>query len=94
MASKVAKAAQGGIRAWLMREINEIKVQLAEIRGDAKAVNTKIDGMDEKIDMKVDSLRNELKADIQRVDSSVKDLDERLDIVQRLTLVEAKLKER
>ncbi|MGI0081118.1 MAG: hypothetical protein ACRECH_16025, partial [Nitrososphaerales archaeon] len=87
-------AAQGGIRAWLMREINEIKVQLAEIRGDAKAVNTKIDGLDEKIDMKVDSLRNELKADIQRVDSSVKDLDERLDIVQRLTLVEAKLKER
>lgn len=39
------------------------------------------------------SLRNELKADISRVDSSVKDLDKRLDIVQRLAVIEAKQSE-
>ena len=46
MASKAAaNAAKGGIRDWLMPEINDIKVQLAKIRGDIKAINARIDSL-------------------------------------------------
>lgn len=52
-------------------------------------------------DMKIDSNKNELKSEISRVegvlrtkietvDSRVEDLDKRLDIVQRLTVIEAR----
>ena len=90
MATKVAGAAKDGIRAWLMPEINDIKVQLAEIKGDIKATTERIRALDTKID----SVRNELKADIARADSRVEDLDKRLDIAQRLAVLEAKVKER
>lgn len=90
MASKVTGAAKGGIRAWLMPEIHEIKLALETIRGEMKVLDTKIGSLDAKID----SVRNELKADIARVDSKVEDLDKRLDVAQRLAVLEARVKER
>lgn len=42
MASKVAKAAQDGLRVWLMAEINDIKLQLAEMRGETKILQTQV----------------------------------------------------
>lgn len=51
MATKAADAARGGIRAWLMPEINDIKVQLAEIRGDIKSLKTEVDGIKESLNV-------------------------------------------
>jgi hypothetical protein len=45
IAGKVSDAAKGGIRAWLMPEINDIKVQLAEIRGDIKSLQTEVEAV-------------------------------------------------
>jgi polyisoprenoid-binding protein YceI len=75
MASKVTSTANGGIRAWLLPEINEIKISLERINGEIKVLDTKIE-----------STRNELKVGIARVESRVEDLDKRLDVVQRLAL--------
>lgn len=107
MASKVAKAAQGGIKAWLLPEINDIKVQLAEMRGDVKSLTTRVDATNERIDSlrnelnadilrvetKIDSSKAELKSLVERVDGKVEDLDKRLDIAQRLAILEAKQRE-
>ena len=50
--------------------------QLNEIKGELKAINTRIDALDEKID----TVRNELKADINRLDNKIDSLDEKIDI--------------
>jgi prophage DNA circulation protein len=76
MASKVAGAAKGGIRAWLMPELNDIKVQLAEIKGDIKSLQTQVNGMD------------------KRVTGEIQGVKDSLNIVQRLAVLEAKVKER
>jgi prophage DNA circulation protein len=74
MASKVAGAAKGGIRAWLMPELNDIKVQLAEIKGDIKSLQTQVNGMD------------------KRVTGEIQGVKDSLNIVQRLAVLEAKVK--
>ena len=87
MAGKAANAARGGIRAWLMPEINEIKVQLAELKSDLKATNSRIDSLGAE-------LKAELKATNSRIDllsNEVKDLRESLSVVQRLAVLEVKL---
>ncbi|HKW04301.1 MAG TPA: hypothetical protein VJN71_03280 [Nitrososphaerales archaeon] len=76
MASKVARAARGGIRAWLMRELNDIKVQLAEISGDIKSLQTQVNEMDE------------------RVTGEIQGVEDGLNNVQRLAVLEAKVKEK
>ena len=55
------------------------------------SVNGRIDEMNERLGSKIDSVRNELKSEISRVDSRIEDLDKRLDIVQRLSVLEAKV---
>ncbi len=105
MASKIAEKAPGWVTRILLPEI-------AEMKGELKNINTRIDALDSKID----SVRNELKADIARVESKVQadiarleskvqadiarlesivlDLDKRLDIVQRLSVLEVKVREK
>jgi prophage DNA circulation protein len=75
MASKVAGAAKGGMRAWLMPELNDIKVQLAEIKGDIKSLQTQVNEMD------------------KRVTGEIQGVKDSLNIVQRLAVLEAKVKE-
>jgi len=100
MASKIAEKAPGWFTRILMPE-------LVEIKGELKSINTRIDSLDSRIDSldsKIDSVRNELKSDISRVDSRVEEMDKRLtseihgvkdslNIVQRLTILEAKQRE-
>jgi len=59
-----------------------------------KRLTSSIDELDRRLTTRIDSLRNELKADIGKVDSRVIELDKRLDMAQRLAVVEAKLRER
>lgn len=107
MATKAAKAAAGGLKAWLMPEINDIKVSLAEMRGDVRSLAARVDATNERIDStndRIDSLRNELKSEISLVSSKVDEMDKRLtseiqgvkdslNIVQRLSVLEAKQRE-
>jgi hypothetical protein len=60
-----------------------------EIAAATAPINVRIDEMDKRLSDKIDSLRNELKSDISRLDSKVEDLDKRLEIVQRLSVLEA-----
>ena len=57
------------------------------------STNSRIDEMNERLASKIDSVGNELKSEISRVVSRVEDMDKRLDIVQRLSVLEAKVKE-
>ena len=86
MAGKVAKAAQGGLKAWLMPEINDIKVQLAEIRGDIKSLTTRVHEMDKRLTADIQGLDRRLTAEIQGI-------KENLNVVQRLAVLEAKQRE-
>jgi chromosome segregation ATPase len=65
----------------------------SKIDSNSVLLNSKIDSNFDSLTSKIDSLRNELKSDISRVDSRVEDLDKRLDIVQRLSVLEAKQRE-
>jgi len=67
LASKIAEKAPGWFTKILMPE-------LVEIKGELKNINMRIDALDSK----VDSVRNELKADISRAESKIEDLDKRL----------------
>lgn len=83
MPSKVAEK----VPTWLTRILLP---EIAEIKGELKNINPRI----EATNTRIDSLRNELKADIGRVDSRVEDLDKRFGMAQRLAVVEAKIRER
>jgi flagellar capping protein FliD len=76
MASKIAEKAPGWFTRILMPEIVEIK-------GELKNINTRIDELDKRLTSRIDSVNDKLSAKID-------DLDKRLDIVQRLTILEAK----
>ena len=60
MASKAARAAKDGIRAWLMPEISDIKLELSEIRGEVKSLHTKVEEMDKRLSSKIEDLDNRL----------------------------------
>lgn len=87
MASKVAGAAKGGRRAWLMPELNDIKVQLAEIKGDIKSLQTQVNEMDKRLSSEIREMDKRVTGEIQGVKDS-------LNIVQRLAVLEAKVKEK
>jgi DNA-binding FrmR family transcriptional regulator len=117
MASKL-KAAAGSFERMLLPRLNSIDGELKAINtridavhgsidGGLKAINTRIDGVHGRIDgveKSVDSLRNELKAEIRMVATAqdakidnvllkVDQIDKKLDIDRRMTVMEAKMKE-
>ncbi len=70
------------VPAWLERVLLP---SLNEIRGEIKAVNTRIDSLDEKMDIKItaldekiDSLRNETKTEISSLNIKISSVDERI----------------
>jgi peptidoglycan hydrolase CwlO-like protein len=75
----------------IVPEMQVVKDQLAAIEGELKSIHSEI----KRLDDKVDSLRNELKADIGRLDERLtftnKRLDETLEIRERLAALEAKV---
>ncbi len=80
--SKAVGAAKGGIRAWLLPEINDIKVQLAEIKGEIKSTNTRID-----------SLKDQMENGDEKLAIEIASLRELVNLTQRVTILEAKQKE-
>ena len=93
------------IPGWLERVLLP---RLSEMAGEIKAVNvriealdeklsTKIDGVDKRLAAKIDEVDNRLAAKIDGVDkrlaAKIDDLDKRLDMAQRLAVLEAKMSE-
>ncbi len=78
-----------------------IAPELHALRGDIRLLDQKIDGLDQKIDavdarltVKIDSVRNEMIAEIRRVDTRIEGVDRELrtaiDIRERLAALEAR----
>jgi len=63
--------------------------ELEFIKGELKAINICI----EELDKRVESLRNEMIARFEAVNSRIDSLDKRLDVAERLAVIEAKLRE-
>ena len=71
------------IPGWLERVLLP---RLSEMAGEIKAVNGRIEALDEKLSTKIDEVDKRLAAKID-------DLDKRLDMAQRLAVLEAKMSE-
>jgi len=71
------------IPGWLERVLLP---RLSEMAGEIKAVNVRIEALDEKLSTKIDGVDKRLAAKID-------DLDKRLDMAQRLAVLEAKMSE-
>jgi tetrahydromethanopterin S-methyltransferase subunit G len=89
------------VPGWLERVLLP---RLSEMAGDIKAINARIDGLDNKIDAvdaklsaKIDAVDARLAARIdgaeEKLSTKIDELDKRLDIVQRLAVLEAKMGE-
>ena len=74
------------IPSWIQRFLLP---ELESIKGELKAINTRI----EELDKRVESLRNEMIARFEAVNSRIDSLDKRLDVAERLAVIEAKLRE-
>lgn len=75
--------------------LEAIKGEIVSVKADIRRLEDKMDVSFKAVDGKFDSLRNELKADIARVDEKLlftnKRLDEALEIRERLAVLEAKM---
>ncbi|MDJ0268979.1 MAG: hypothetical protein NXY59_00215 [Aigarchaeota archaeon] len=63
--------------------------ELESVKGELKAINTRI----EELDKRIERLRNEMIARFEAVNSRIDSLDKRLDVAERLAVIEAKLRE-
>lgn len=85
------------IPAWIQRILLP---ELESIRGELKTVNARIDAlkismeeMDRRLTSQIQSLRNEMIAKFEAVNSRIDSLEKRLDVAERLAVIEAKLRE-
>jgi hypothetical protein len=82
MASKIAEKAPGWFTRLLLPQISEMKAEL-------KVLNGRIDSLETKMNAEFKIVH----AEIEGVNEKVEALDKRLDVVQRLAVLEAKLRE-
>jgi len=87
MASKLAEKAPGWSTRILVPELVEIKGELKNINTRIDAVSTRIEELDKRLSAKIDHID-------EKLSNKIEDLDKRLDIVQRLSVLEAKVKEK
>ena len=75
-------------------------LRLNSIDGELKSINTRIDSLDTRIDSldtKMDAIKNELRWEIgsnmNEIRTEIRALGEKVDILPRLAVLEAKMKE-
>lgn len=93
------------VPGWLERVLLP---RLSEIAGEVKAINVKIDAVDGKLTSRIDAVEGKLTSRIDAVDEKlssridvvdgklsgkIDDLDKRLDVAQRLAILETKMGE-
>jgi hypothetical protein len=108
MAEKVVGGSLGtlkkAIQLALGPDLESIKKDLADLKSEVRVIGVKQGEMDKRFTSSIDSLRNELRSEIKAVDSKleakvdsvlskVDQIDKKLDIDRRMTIMEAKMKE-
>ena len=84
-------------------DLESIKKDLADLKSEVRVIGVKQGEMDKRFTSSIDSLRNELRSEIKAVDSKleakvdsvlskVDQIDKKLDIDRRMTIMEAKMK--
>jgi hypothetical protein len=103
MASSL-KAAAGSFERSLLPRLNgidgELKTISARMDGLEKSINTRIDGveksiteLDKRITTNFGSVRNELHSELKVIETKLDQMDSKLDIDRRMTVMEARMKE-
>jgi len=96
MASKV-KGAVGSVERILLPRLNSIDGELKSIntRIDSaeKSLGTRIDATDAKIDSMKSELRTEMASNKNEIKTELRALQEKVDILPRLAVLEAKMKD-
>jgi predicted RNase H-like nuclease (RuvC/YqgF family) len=98
------KAAAGSFERLMLPRLNSIDGELKAISSKVDAGFSRIDGRIDSVEKSVSALRSELKSDVRAVETKVSELDKRLsskldqvdrklDIDRRITIMEAKIKD-
>jgi hypothetical protein len=85
MPSKV-KGAAGSLERLLLPRLNSID-------GELKSINTRIDSLNAKMDSMKNELRTEIDSNKSEIKTEIRALSEKVDILPRLAVLEAKIKE-
>jgi chromosome segregation ATPase len=89
----VAEKAPGWFQRFLAPELSEIKGELRAINARIDSLNTKIDATNTRIDEMDRRLGGSIQEMDRRLSSEIQGLRELVNLAQRMTIVEAKLKE-
>ena len=74
------------IPSWLERVLLP---QISEVKGELKAINARFEGLEGKIDGEFKAVHS----GIRRLDQKIDSVDKRIDVAQRLAVIEGKVHE-
>ncbi|RLI19340.1 hypothetical protein DRO54_08625 [Candidatus Bathyarchaeota archaeon] len=85
------------IPAWIERLLLP---RLSAIEGELKAINTRIDALktsmeelDKRLTTRIEELEKRMTTELRAINARIDSLEKRLDVAERLAVIEAKLKE-
>jgi tetrahydromethanopterin S-methyltransferase subunit G len=67
--------------------------QISEVKGELKTINARMDGFEGKMEGEFKAVHSEIKKVEEKLGTSIDELDKRLDVTQRLAVVEEQVKE-
>ena len=70
----------GKVPSWFERLLMP---QLNEIKGELKAIHTQIESLEERMDTRIDSLRNETKSEFTGLNYRFETIDAKLDSIEK-----------
>jgi predicted nucleic acid-binding Zn-ribbon protein len=96
MASKL-KAAAGSFERILLPRLDNIDGEIKALNTKIDATNTRIDSTKSELRTEISSMKNELRAEMtsnkNEIKSHIRALSEKVDILPRLAVLEARIKE-
>lgn len=78
------------VPGWLERVLLP---QISEVKGELKAMNARISGLEGKMEGEFKAVHSEIKRVEEKLGTKIDELDKRLDVTQRLAVVEEQVKE-
>jgi hypothetical protein len=78
------------VPGWLERVLLP---QISEVKGELKAMNARINGLEGKMEGEFKAVHSEIKRVEEKLGTKIDELGKRLDVTQRLAVVEEQVKE-
>jgi Skp family chaperone for outer membrane proteins len=78
------------VPGWLERVLIP---QISDVKGELKAMNARINGPEGKMEGEFKAVHSEIRRVEEKLDTKIDELDKRLDVTQRLAVVEEQVKE-